>query len=61
MQRAGVPGDLAASVEDIALSDNIAVLNRVAADGSWGNAVIVDLGGAAPVFVDVPTPGFAAR
>ena len=61
VQRAGVPGDVAASVDDIALSDNIAVLNRVAADGSWGNAVIVDLGGAAPVFVDVPTPGFAAR
>ena len=28
VQRAGVPGDLAASVDDIALSDNIAVLNR---------------------------------
>ena len=61
VQRAGVPGDVAASVDDIALSDNIAVLNRTTADGSWGNAVIVDLGGAAPVFIDVPIPGFAAR
>ena len=29
VQRAGVPGDVAASVDDIALSDNIAVLNRI--------------------------------
>ncbi|MGD9703924.1 MAG: hypothetical protein AB7Q42_21255 [Acidimicrobiia bacterium] len=64
VQRAGVPGDIAASVADIIFSDGIAVLNRSSSgttNGPFGNAVIVDLRGSAPVFIDVPIPGFVAR
>jgi hypothetical protein len=64
VKRAGVPGDLAAAVADISLFDGIAVLNRTASgltNDVFGNAVIVDLRGSAPVFVDLPVPGFATR
>jgi hypothetical protein len=62
--RAGLPGDMANTVSDISLDGGIAILNRTV-DGIVGSehtsAVIVDLRGAAPVFVDVRVPGFASR
>ena len=62
--RAGLPGDMASTVSDISLNGGIAILNRTV-DGidtsESTSAVIVDLRGTAPVFIDVRVPGFASR